>query len=166
MNNDSTTDRTWASPLPATPSVGTSPLVDGPDHPLSPAPTEPFRTPEELLALLLELVGPERTGPAALWVLFLDRDRRMLPAVLPISDLPPSPHPGLVNALVQVMASVIDREAPGGGVAFGLVRAAGGDRGAHEAAWSHALRTAADDADVPVLLVAAVGRDRARVLEW
>ena len=48
----------------------------------------------------------------------------------------------------------------------GLVRAAGGDRGAFETSWLPALRQAADDAGVRVWAVVALGASRARVLEW
>lgn len=144
----------------------TPPLPDdsGPDDDLPSAPGAPLRAPEDVLAVLLDLVGPERGGPPALWVLFLDPEHRMLPAVLPISELPTVPHPALVDAVVQVMVSVLHHEAPGGSVALGLVRAEGGEEGQHEASWSSALRTAAAEAGVPVRLVAALGRDRARVL--
>lgn len=126
----------------------------------------PLGTTDDVLAVLLDLVGPERAGSPALWVLFLDDERRMLPAVLPVDDLPNEPHQGLVNALLQIVVSVLQQQPAGGSVAFALVRAAGGDRGSQETAWSHALRAAADDADVPIALIAAIGRDRARVLEW
>ncbi|MGN8245571.1 hypothetical protein ACTHAM_002694 [Cellulomonas soli] len=129
-------------------------------------PTPPLESPQDVLATVLDLVGPERAGGPALWVLFLDHERRLLPAVLPVDDLPALPHPGLVNALLQIVVSVLQEQPAGGSVAFALVREAGGDRGAQETAWSHALRVAADDADVQITLIAAIGRNRARVLEW
>ena len=53
-----------------------------------------------------------------------------------------------------------------GGLVFAVVRRTGGDRGPVELAWCAALAAAAAHAGVRVLAVAAVGRDRARVLQW
>jgi len=64
-----------------------------------------------------------------------------------------------------VLASVLRSEG-GGSVVVGLVRAAGGDRGAFETSWVPVLRRAADDAGVRVWAVVALGENRARVLEW
>lgn len=113
---------------------------------------------------LLAMVGPERDGPRALWVLFLDDCERALPLVIPISDLPTIVDHAMVANLAGILRTLVEENAPGGCVAFGLVRRAGGDRGTYEAGWSAALRAAMDDVDVPVRAIVAIGRDRSRVL--
>jgi hypothetical protein len=140
--------------------------VDGPDHDLPDPPGVALRSGADALAVLLDLVGPERSGPAALWFVLLDADDRTIPVVLPITDVPLRADPVVARRLVEVLDSVLTSDAPGGAVVVGLVRAAGGDRGAFEASWVPALREAADEAGVRVWSVVAIGQSRARVLEW
>jgi hypothetical protein len=139
---------------------------DGPDHDLPDPPGARLGSGGDALAVLLDLVGPERAGPAALWFVVLDAADRTLPLVLPITDVPLRADTHVAHQLMRVLASVIDADAPGGSVVVGLVRAGGGDRGSFEASWVPALRTAADDAGVRVWAVLALGASRARVLEW
>lgn len=143
-------------------------IVDGggPDDDLPDAPGARLTSAGDALAVLLELVGPERAGPPALWFLLLDADDRTLPVVLPITDVPPRADRAVARQLLEVLASVLRAEGDGGSVVVGLVRAAGGDLGAFEASWVPALRRAADDAGVRLWAVAALGESRARVLEW
>lgn len=126
-----------------------------PDHPLSA---------DDVLRVMLGLVGPERAGVPALWLALLDAERRMLPVVLPIVGIPLRPDLRDVRQVVIAMADVLRHDAPGGALVAAVVRAAGGDRGSFERAWGHALRTAAHDLGVPVAVVVAVGEHRARVL--
>jgi hypothetical protein len=139
---------------------------DGPDHDLPDLPGAVLRTGSDALAVLIDLVGPERAGPPALWLLLLDAHDRPLPVVLPVVDVPQRADRAVARRLVAVLDSVLRAEAPGGSVVVGLVRAAGGDLGAFEAQWVPALRDAADDVGVRVWAVLAVGESRARVLEW
>ncbi|MBO3102707.1 hypothetical protein [Cellulomonas fengjieae] len=62
--------------------------ADGPDHDLPDPPGSPLRSADEALAVLLDLVGPERAGAPALWFLLLDAQCRTIPVVLPIVDVP------------------------------------------------------------------------------
>ncbi|QTE27843.1 hypothetical protein [Pengzhenrongella sicca] len=119
---------------------------------------------EEVHELLLRLVGPERGGPPAVWVLLLDRDRRATPFVLPIGDVPTIADRALVVQLARTLRIVLGRNAPGGSVAVALVRRGGGDRGTFEIGWSTALVEALTQVGVPVRAVVAIGRDRSRVL--
>ncbi|GCE76465.1 hypothetical protein [Cellulomonas biazotea] len=143
-------------------------VVDGhgPDDDLPRLPRHALQDPDDLLGLLLRLVGPERAGPPALWFVLLDAHDRCLPSVLPLADVPMTASPGVAAHVMHVLASVLDREAPGGAVVVGLVRAAGGDRGAFETSWAPALRDAADEHGVRVRAMAAIGASRARVIEW
>lgn len=136
------------------------------DHGLLRVPTRPLREREHVLDLLLQLVGPERAGPPALWFVLLDADDRCLPVVLPLAEVPLTASPGVAAHVMHVLASVLDRDAPGGSVLVGLVRAAGGDRGTFETSWAPVLRDAADEHGARIRAVAAIGASRARVIEW
>lgn len=129
-------------------------------------PTRPLREHDDVLDLLLQLVGPERAGPPALWFVLLDADDWCLPVVLPLAEVPLTASPGVAAHVMHVLASVLDRDAPGGSVLVGLVRAAGGDRGAFETSWAPVLRDAADEQGARIRAVAAIGASRARVIEW
>ena len=136
----------------------------GPDDDLPQVPTHPLRDADDLLEVALSLVGPERAGPPAVWIVLLDADGMMLPVVLPLSGVPLQPDAVQVRQVVLAMGDVLTHDAPGGSIAVALVRAAGGDRGAFERAWEHALRVACHDQGVRLSAVVAVGEHRARVL--
>ncbi|ADG74774.1 hypothetical protein Cfla_1877 [Cellulomonas flavigena DSM 20109] len=136
----------------------------GPDDDLPQIPTHPLRDVDDVLEVALSLVGPERAGPPALWIVLLDADGMMLPVVLPLVGVPLQPDAVQVRQVVVAMGDVLAHDAPGGSIAVALVRAAGGDRGAFERAWEHALRVACDDQGVRLSAVVAVGEHRARVL--
>ncbi|KQR16154.1 hypothetical protein [Cellulomonas sp. Leaf334] len=125
-----------------------------------------LRSGSDALAVMLDLVGPERTGAPAFWCVLLDAADRTLPVVLPVVDVPMRADPAIARRLVGVLEAVLRAGAPGGSVVVGLVRGAGGDLGAFEAQWVPALRDAADDAGVRLWAVVAIGERRARVLEW
>lgn len=132
----------------------------------SPAlPDRPLRGTDEVLDVMLQLVGPERAGVPALWLVLLDAHDRVLPVVLPLVGIPLLPDPHEVRQVLLAMADVLAHDAPGGSLVAAVVRAAGGDRGSFERAWEHALRTAAADRGVRVRAVVAIGEHRARVLD-
>jgi len=136
----------------------------GPDDDLPVLPDHPLRDEDDILAVMLSLVGPERAGPPALWLTLLDAEGMMLPVVLPLVGIPLQPDLGQVRQVVVAMADILAHDAPGGSMAAAVVRAAGGDRGSFERTWEHVLRTAAADRGVRVSAVVAVGEHRARVL--
>ncbi|WP_028048371.1 hypothetical protein [Cellulomonas sp. URHD0024] len=138
----------------------------GPDDDLPPPPRGAVRTPDDALAVLLGLVGPERSGEPALWFVMLDAEGCTLPVALPISDIPMRADPEVVGGVMRILGSVLDDYAPGGSVLVGLVREAGGDRGLFESSWAGSLREGADEAGVRLSGLAAIGADRARMLEW
>jgi len=140
--------------------------VTGPDDDLPRLPVDVLHGHGDVLAVLLHLVGPERAGPPALWFLLLDDEDRCLPLVLPVNDVPLRADPAVAAQVMTGLASVLEREAPGGSLVVACVRAGGGDRGAFETSWAAALRDAADDRGLRVRAVAALGANRARILEW
>lgn len=139
----------------------------GPDDDLADAPLAPLTTPDATLDCLLGLVGPERAGPPAIWLLPVDAERRALPWVLPVAEVLDVADARVAARLVSAVGAVLEAAVPAGGaIVVGLVRAAGGDRGAFETSWGQALREAADDLGVEVHALVAIGAGRARVLEW
>jgi len=145
----------------------------GPDDDLVDASSAPpggvLSQPDDVLDFLLPLIGPERAGPMALWCALVDAEDRTLPVVLPFAGAPLRPDPGQLRVLVRQLADVLDElydTREGGGVVFAIVRRAGGDQGEVETAWAASLDRACADVGVRVRAVAAVGRDRARVLRW
>ncbi|MBD7916891.1 hypothetical protein H9657_01165 [Cellulomonas sp. Sa3CUA2] len=136
----------------------------GPDDDLPAVPAYPLRDVDDVLEVMLSLVGPERAGPPALWLVLLDAAGMMLPVVLPLVGIPLQPDPVQVRQVVVAMGDIVAHDAPGGSIAVAIVRAAGGDRGAFERTWEHALRVAGDDLGVRVSAVVAIGEHRARVL--
>jgi len=136
----------------------------GPDDDLPMLPAVPLRTPGDVLAAMLLVVGPERCGPPALWFLLLDADDRPLPLVLPVCDLPARPDEQGCVQVVDALARIVEIEAPGGSVAVAYVRASGGDRGAFETAWDAALTRAATQRGVTLAARVVIGATRARVL--
>ncbi len=116
--------------------------------------------------VLLRLVGEERAGRPALWFVLVDARGYTLPVVLPLSDISLRADPDVARGLLAVLGSVLAEEDPGGSVLVGMVRAEGGDRGAFESSWARALRDAAEAAGVHLWGIAAIGADRARMLEW
>lgn len=141
---------------------------DGPDDDLPSTPGTPLGSAADVLDFLVPLIGPERDGPMALWCALVDEDDWTLPVVLPISDTPVRPDSALLDALLRQLRDVLLDvfDAPDGGLVLAVVRRAGGDRGDVEMAWAAALERAAARLDLRVRAIAAVGRDRARVLRW
>ena len=113
--DDSDEDDLW-DVLPGT--VG----MDGPDHDLPDPPGAALRSGTDALAVLLDLVGPERAGSPALWFVLLDAQDRTIPLVLPIVDVPMRADRAVARRLVAVLDSVLRSDAPGGSVVVGRVR--------------------------------------------
>lgn len=118
----------------------------------------------QVLDHLVGLVGAEAGGPESLWFTFLSDDDRILPVAVPCEDLPSFPDPATVRALSALVAEVVDESFPGATVLVAVVRASGGDYGAHERRWAGALWRAAEADGWVVRAVAAVGVERARLL--
>ncbi len=139
-------------------------FAPGPDDDLAALPEGPVRDDQHLLEVMLELVGPERAGPPALWLVLLDAHGALLPVVLPLVGIPLRPDPAQVRQVLVALGDVLAHEAPGGSLVAAVVRAAGGDRGSVERAWEEALRVGAADRGMTLRTVLAIGEHRARVL--
>ncbi|WP_258723141.1 hypothetical protein [Cellulomonas sp. NS3] len=151
----------------ATPAVPPDPwdALRLPEHGAPDAVGRTLESVDEALALLLGLVGRDRSGPPALWFVVLDADDRVLPVVLPIPEVPLVADPVVASNLLHVLASVLEHDAPGGSLLVAYVRRGGGDRGAFEGGWSRVLQAEAGRVGVRIRAEAALGQDRARVLD-
>lgn len=136
-----------------------------PEHEAPDAVGRTLESADEALALLLGLVGRDRSGPPSLWFVVLDADDRVLPVVLPIPEVPLVADPAVASNLLHVLASVLEHDAPGGSLVVAYVRRGGGDRGAFEGGWSRVLQAEAARVGVRIRVEAALGQDRARVLD-
>jgi len=69
-----------------------------------PHPTEApaLLTDADMLARVRQLVGTAVTD-RQLWIMFVDRDGRQSPVVVPVSDLPRSPEPDMVHGLTNLL---------------------------------------------------------------
>lgn len=117
-----------------------------------------------MLDHLVGLIGPDVTGPPSIWIAFLDEDDRVLPVAMPVDDLPSFPDTATVTNLSALVRAVLAENFPGARVLGAVVRADGGDYGAHERRWAGALWRAAEVDGWPVRALVAVGEARARVL--
>lgn len=143
------------------------------DHPMEAlsaqhAPGEPgtrLTTDAEVLDHLVGLVGPEAAGPPALWVSFLSADDRVLPVAIPLEDLPVLPDRDSVETVELLVRTVVRENFPGAATLVAIVRADGGDHGAFERRWAHALWSAAEAHGWSVRSIVAVGEGRARTLD-
>ncbi|MEP7765986.1 hypothetical protein [Sanguibacter sp. 25GB23B1] len=119
---------------------------------------------DQMLDHLVGLVGPESAGPAAVWISFVTPDDRILPVAIPVEDLPSLPDESTMEGLSALVRRVVAENFPGACALVAVVRAGGGDYGAHERRWAGALWRAADTGGWTVRTMAAVGDGRARVL--
>lgn len=121
-------------------------------------------SPEQMLDHMVGLVGPESAGPASVWISFVTADDRILPVAIPVEELPTLPDARTMEGLSELVRRVVAESFPGAGALVAVVRAGGGDYGAHERRWAGALWRAADTGGWTVRAMVAVGDGRARVL--
>lgn len=124
----------------------------------------PLCTPSMMLDHLVGLVGPEVGGPPSVWISFLDDADRVLPVAVPVEDLPSLPDARTLADLSALVRGVVAENFPGASVIVAVVRADGGDHGAHERRWAGALWRVSDADGWPVRAMVAIGEGRARVL--
>lgn len=118
-----------------------------------------------MLDHLVGLVGPEVAGPPSVWISFVGDDDRVLPVAMPVEDLPTLPDAQTITDISALVCAVVAENFPGARVIVAVVRADGGDHGAHERRWARALWRVADTDGWPVRAMVAIGEGRARVLD-
>jgi hypothetical protein len=62
----------------------------------------------DLTNLWESLMGPGGFGVTSLWLIFLDADNRLQPAIVPIDDLPTEPDREFLRSLMQIIADLVD----------------------------------------------------------
>ena len=113
-------------------------------HPLA-RPEVPVRTAAELTDRWAGLLDPPTFRRRELWLAWLDADGLMLPAIVPLEDVPLVPDHHLLRGLAEghdVMAA--GHLGPGGHLALALCRPGGAGARLDDAEWADALHHAFD----------------------
>lgn len=120
--------------------------------------TPPLRHPEDMPAIRSQadlhqlwraLVGPLGFSQPALWVSFVSIDDRANGIITKIDELPDRPDDLLLYSLMMICGGQIDRDLPGGRVAFLYSRPGSRLVTDDDRAWARGLRSAARKAGVP-----------------
>ncbi|WP_157695449.1 hypothetical protein [Nakamurella panacisegetis] len=107
----------------------------------------PLRTGAELLERVSSLVGRAITA-RQVWVMFLDRQRRQMPVLIPIGDTPPRPRADMIGGLMNMISRVLDQQAPGGSAVLALERWGPSRATRSDQVWTDALIDGAERAGV------------------
>lgn len=100
-----------------------------------------MRTSAELTELWEDMMGEGGFGTRRVWHIFLDRDGRLNPTVVPIDDLPPEPDDTFVGNLAHIMRKVL-ADSPGDTVAVLLSRPGPAQMTAGDRRWARVLLAA------------------------
>ncbi|WP_116450191.1 hypothetical protein [Blastococcus litoris] len=113
---------------------------------LPPLADVPVRSADDLTARWMLLLEPPVFRARSLWLAWLGPDRRMLPIVLPVDDVPLVPEPAMLADLTRLHDSLFESRLGGEGH-FAMALCRPGDPGLREddEAWVAALSTALDD---------------------
>lgn len=98
-----------------------------------------------------------------IWLIALGPDGWATKDAAELLDLPQRPPPG-VRHLLDRMGTELDGLSPGCSIVAAIASPDGGDRGAREVAWTHALLEAVVECGLPLRGVVAVGAHRARLM--
>ena len=120
---------------------------------------EPYRptidTQADLEEVWRHLMGPanlgEGFGRRSVWLLRVDGERRVVPAITEIAECDEAPAPGTADGLAQVLR-MLDDDDPGGSFAFLLSRPGQGLQEA-DRVWGRFLVAAGRDAGVRLEIV-------------
>lgn len=107
---------------------------------------EPLLTEADMVHRIEELLAPAIHN-GQLWIMFLDRRRRQLPLIVPIEDLPATPTPRGVDALVGVLAGL---EAAYHSVILVMERLGTDAVATIDRRWAAAIRSAASEREVTI----------------
>jgi hypothetical protein len=122
----------------------------------------PIRSADDLTHRWTALLDPLTFGARSLWLCWFGTDGCMLPVVVPVDDLPPTPDPALVMGLRQVHDAILEEHLGGDGLfAVALCRPGQPEITEDDDEWAEALRSALDDGQIDgswSLHLAASGR--------
>lgn len=106
----------------------------------------PIRSAADLTDRWATVLDPPIFGARSLWLMWLGADGLVLPAVVPVDDLPPLPGEGLTAGLLQVHAGVAAEHLDGGGhLALALCRPGRPQASQDDERWAARLHAALDD---------------------
>lgn len=89
-------------------------------------------------------MGPDGFGVTSLWLVFFDAENRVLPAIVPIDDLPTEPDRDFLHGLLRIVADLID-SGNTSSVAMLLSRPGPAAINATDRRWARALRAELGD---------------------
>ncbi len=119
------------------------------NQPKRPQDIPPIRTQQDLENLWRLLMVELRFSRPQLWLALIDGDDRVTPVVTNIEDLPAQPDATAITNLIDICASLLQEEVPGGSAAFLYTRPGPGPAIARDLAWGRGLLNAARQAGVP-----------------
>jgi hypothetical protein len=109
----------------------------------------PIRSADELTSRWTMLLNPPVFGARSLWLSWFGSDRRMLPVVVPVDDLPLAAEPALVMGLRQLHDSILEEQLGGDGhLALALCRPGQPQITEDDDEWADALRSTLDDGQI------------------
>ena len=126
--------------------------------------TRPLDTDRDVLRGVDRLLDQDSRRQRSLWLMFLSGDSVLLPAVVPIDDVPERPDPELAGNLCGVIADVLAQAAPGGSAVLTLTRPGGETVGDADRRWFRALRSAARERGASIRLLCLATQDGVRPL--
>jgi hypothetical protein len=105
--------------------------------------------PPDLTTRWTGLLNPPVFTARSLWLCWFGTDGRMLPAVVPVDDLPLVPDPALLMGLRQVHDSILEEQLGGDGhLALALCRPGQPEITEDDDEWAEALREALDHGQI------------------
>jgi hypothetical protein len=107
----------------------------------------PLRSADDLTRRWRTLLDPPVFGARSLWLAWLDNEGLMLPVVVPIDDVPPSPHRALLSGVLHLHDAVVEQHLGGddGHLAMALCRPGPPETTEDDDAWAEALQVTFDD---------------------
>jgi len=115
---------------------------------LPPLADVPVRSADDLTSRWTLLLEPPVFGARSLWLSWLGPDRRMLPIVMPVDDIPLVPEPTMLVHLRQFHDAVFDGQYGAGHFAMALCRPGDPVLRGDDEEWVDALSFALDDGQI------------------
>ena len=112
-----------------------------------------IRTQADLEHTWRHLLEPLGFGGHSLWFMLIDTDDHPLPGLTQIEDVEEVPEPDELEALGEMLASLLEAVVPDGRIAFLLTRPGREGATARDRAWAGALYAALPAAGVPIDVV-------------
>lgn len=110
----------------------------------------PILTQHDLCEAWRAFMGELGFGQRQIWLIFLDAEGRIMPAVSKIEHVPRRPEQEVVDKLVEMVGRIVGTGPPGSTFAMLLARPGGKRTTASDRDWAQAVRISADQSHVPM----------------